>query len=388
MKKILIDCTCLRDKPSGVGFYTYQLIKALTKVPVDDDFVFGIYCQPSMKKWLTRNFSFPQLLQDYSNSYLLPIPVTISNLLAKYYPSFLNQFNSYLPEPDLIHGTDHYVYPYPKSYKVMTIMDLTFIKYPFYSNSIVKTYMDRLKQCLKWTDLVLTISESSKQDIMEYLGVKPEKIVVTYLASRYPNYSLSEEQKSQLKSSISYNFNTPYILFVSTLEPRKNVVNLIKSFNLLKHEYKIPHNLVLIGQKGWYYQEIFHEIKTSPFRENIYHLGYLSDDLVALFYSLADVFVYPSFYEGFGLPVLEAMTLGSPVVTSHTSSLPEVAGDSAIYVNPQEVSSISEGIYRVINNPQLRQDLITKGRERAKLFSWKKMAQETINAYNLLTINN
>jgi glycosyltransferase involved in cell wall biosynthesis len=383
MKKILIDCTCLRDQPSGVGFYTYQLIKALDKIQVDDHFVFGIYCQPSMKKWLTRNFTFPQLLQDHPNSYLLPIPVTISNLLAKYYPSFLNQFNSYLPEPYLIHGTDHYVYPYPKSYKVMTIMDLTFIKYPFYSNSIVKTYIDRLKQCLKWTDLVLTISESSKQDIMEYLGVKPEKIVVTYLASRYTNYSLSDDQKSKLQSSISYNFNIPYILFVSTLEPRKNVVNLIKSFNLLKHEYKIPHNLVLIGQKGWYYQEIFSEINNSPFKENIYHLGYLSDELVALFYSLADVFVYPSFYEGFGLPVLEAMTLGSPVVTSHTSSLPEVAGDSAIYVNPQEVSSISEGIYQVINNPQLRQDLIAKGRERAKLFSWGKMAQETINAYKL-----
>ncbi len=381
MPKILIDCTPIRERPSGVGLYTYNLIQALSKIQSEEDFILGIYRQPSMKKWLTGNFTFPKFIQQYPHIYSLPLPVTIANLLAKYSPSLLTKFDSYLEQPDLIHGTDHYVYPCRNSYKVMTIHDLTFLKYPSYSNSIVKTYTNRIKQCLQSTDLVVTFSESSQRDIQEYFGVAKEKIYITPEASRYsPNY-LKEENIKQLKASISYDFSQPYLLFVSTLEPRKNIINLIGAFNLLKQEYKIPHHLIIIGQKGWNYQQIFQTINSSIFKEDIHHLGYLSDQLVALFYNQADVFVYPSYYEGFGLPVLEAMTLGTPVVTSNSSSLPEVAGDAAILVNPHETTSIAEGIYLVINDSQLRQELIDKGEARAQLFSWEKTAKETLKAY-------
>ena len=386
-KKILIDCTSLRDQPSGVGFYTYQLIKALNHLQKQENFEFGIYAQPSVKKWLMATFNFPKVLQNYPNRYILPLPVTITTLLAQYSPFFLDHFSSYLNQPDLIHGTDHYVYPCRNSYKIMTIHDLTFLKYPSLSNSIVKTYTNRIKKCLDWTDLVITFSQSSKRDIMEYLGVKSEAIFITPEASRYSDYVLSEKSMQKLKASIDYNFQQPYLLFVSTLEPRKNIVNLIKSFNFLKQEYGIPHNLVLIGQKGWYYNSVFKEINISKFKNNIHYLGYLSDDLVALFYSQADVFVYPSLYEGFGLPVLEAMTLGCPVVTSNNSSLPEVGGNAAIYINPHDFISIANGIYQVIDNSQFRQDLITRGKERAQLFSWQKTAQQTLKAYQLILNN-
>jgi glycosyltransferase involved in cell wall biosynthesis len=381
VKKILIDCTPIRERPSGVGFYAYNLIKALTKLQDREDFIFGIYGQPSMKKWLTGRFTFPKLIETYPHLYLLPLPVTITNLLAKYSQFILTNFDSYLEKPDLIHGTDHYVYPCRNTYKVMTIHDLTFLKYPSYSNLIVKTYTNRIKQCLQWTDLVITFSESSQRDIQEYFGVTAEKIYITPEASRYSPNFLRSENIEKLKASISYDFSQPYLLFVSTLEPRKNIVNLIGAFNLLKQEYKIPHHLILIGQKGWHFQEIFKTINSSIFKEHIHHLGYLSDELVALFYTSADVFVYPSFYEGFGLPVLEAMTLGAPVVTSNTSSLPEVAGDAAILVNPYELTSIAKGIYQVINDSRLRQELINRGQARARLFSWEKTAKKTLKAY-------
>jgi glycosyltransferase involved in cell wall biosynthesis len=184
--------------------------------------------------------------------------------------------------------------------------------------------------------------------------------------------------------SIDYDFSQPYLLFVSTIEPRKNIQTLINAFNLLKQTVKLDHHLVLIGRKGWHYQPIFAAIENSPWTHHIHHLNYLSDEDVAFFYSKADVFVYPSHYEGFGLPVLEAMTLGAPVVTSNTSSLPEVAGDAALLIDPNDPMELAEAILKVISGSQFRQDLIHKGKARAKLFSWERTAKETLNAYKSL----
>jgi glycosyltransferase involved in cell wall biosynthesis len=369
MIKVLVDGTALRDKPSGIGLYIYHLIDELAQIQHQENFELHLVYQPSMKNWLTGNFSAFPLLKKYPKLHCLPIPVSLSHRLANY--SNL-RFDRYLDSPHLIHGTDHVVYPCRHAVKAMTIHDLTFIKYPNWVNSRVKTYTGRVKQCLKWTDLIITVSQSTKQDIIEYLDVKPEKIFVTPLASRYAEVPRISRSLDDLK---------PYILLVSTLEPRKNVIHLITAFNYLKQTQKIEHRLILIGQKGWQYEPIFAAIANSPYRQEIDHLDYLSDDRVADFYSQADVFVYPSFYEGFGLPILEAMTLGTPVITSNTSSLPEVAGDAAIWIDPQEPMQMAEAILQVIANPQLRQNLIAKGKERVKSFSWEKTARETLNAY-------
>ena len=295
------------------------------------------------------------------------------------FPWWLEKYTDY---PDIIHGTNFNVYPYQKSLKVITLYDLTYLKYPEYVDRVVANYAPRVKQCLQWADLVITISESTKQDAIDYLKISPEKIHVTPLASRYhPNY-LSLEQQEKLQLSCEYDFTMPYILFVSTIEPRKNIRSLITAFNYLKQKYKIEHNLVLIGKKGWQYQPIFKVIAESNYQKNIYHLDYLSDDLVALFYTRAEVFVYPSHYEGFGLPVLEAMTLGTPVVTSKSSSLPEVVGDAGLLINPDDPIELAEAVWQVLNDSQLQDDLIIKGQKKAQEFSWDKTAKETLNAYH------
>lgn len=385
MLKIVIDATPVEPKPSGVGFYVSNLICALDKLQTLDNFKLGIVYQPGLKKWLKRNFSLPESLKRYTDNYLMPLPVRISDLLLslEFKPS-LSYFEKYFGYPDILHGTNYSVYPCHNSLKVMTIYDLTFIKYPHYIDSVVKTYTQKVQRCLKWTDLILTISESSKRDIVEYLQVSPEKVYVTPLASRYyPNY-LSIDVIEKLEKQSVYDFSKPYLLFVSTIEPRKNILNIISAFNWLKQNYKIEQQLVLIGKKGWSYEPIFAAIENSPWKNEIHHLNYLSDELVALFYSKADVFVYPSYYEGFGLPVLEAMTLGTPVVTSNTSSLPEVTGDAAILIDPQDPIQLAESILKIISDSQLRQDLINKGAERAKLFSWERTAKETLKAYRTI----
>jgi glycosyltransferase involved in cell wall biosynthesis len=382
MLKIVIDVTPLDKQNSGIGFYVSNLINTLYKLQEHENFNLGLAYQPGLKKWLYRDLSFPELLHQYSQLYIFPLPVRISDLLIKleFSPS-LSYFEHYYSFPDILHGTNYSVYPCKDSLKIMNIYDLTFIKYPQYTNIVVKKYTDKVKQCLKWTDLVLTISESSKEDIINYLKVPSEKVFVTPLASRYNANFLSSLDLDKEVENINYDFSKPYLLFVSTIEPRKNINAIISAFNFLKKRYKLEHQLVVIGKKGWNYEPIFTAIENSPWKDEIHHLDYLSNELVALFYSKADVFLYPSHYEGFGLPVLEAMTLGTPVITSNTSSIPEVTGDAAILIDPNDYMQLAEAILQVISDSQLRQNLINKGKIRADLFSWERTAKETLKAY-------
>ncbi len=380
MLKISIDATAIRDKPSGVGLYAWELIRELDKLQSEHNFELGITYQPSVKNWLQNNRETPEKLKAFPQINRLPIPVTISHLLTRFPNPMIGYYARYFHNPDIVHGTDHVVYPHPRARKVMTIHDVTFIKYPEFVSNIVRTYTQRIKECLRWTDLIIANSESTKRDIIEYLGVEEKLIHVTPLAGRYAGYSLSETRPDS-----NYDFGQPYILFVGTIEPRKNITTLIEAFNYLKTRYKIPHNLVLIGQKGWLYEPIFQAINQSPFCDSIYHLNYLSDSAVAGFYRRAAVFVYPSIYEGFGLPVLEAMTLGCPVITSNTSSLPEVAGDAALLINPEDNLELAEAIFKVISDNSFRDNLITQGYARAKQFSWQKTALLTLAAYQSLS---
>lgn len=381
MVKILVDCTCIRNKPSGVAYYTYNLIKALQTTISPSSGTIEVYRQPSFSHWLKRDNSLPPLLEKDFSPLTVNLPVTVSNFLGKS-SGWLTKCDRTFTDIDIIHGTDHYVYPFLSGKKVMTIHDLTFLKYPEYCSKIVQNYTKRIKKCLNWTDLIITFSESTKQDIIDFLGIEKNKIAITSEASRYNQDYLKDKKIERIKSKINYDFNYPYWLFVSTIEPRKNLINLIKAFNILKEKQKINHKLVLIGQKGWQYEAIFAEIENSPYRKEIYHLGYLKDEELAIFYQQAEVFIYPSFYEGFGLPIVEAMTLGAPVVTSSLSSMPEVAGNGAVYINPYDLNSIVNGIDQVINYQDFREKLILQGKEKAKSYSWERVAKETFKAYS------
>jgi len=382
MLRITIDVTPITSTPSGVGLHIFKLVESLLKIEDSESLEIGLAYQPALKNWLKGNLEFPESLKHYSPLYKIPLPVRISNLLLDYYPKFFPRYiEPILEETNIFHGTNYTVFPYQNTQKIISIYDLSSSRYPEYVDSVARQYSKRLTQCLKWTDAIITISESSKQDIVEYLKFPPEKIFVTPLASRYTPQALRNLNLENKSVDINFDFSKPYLLFVSTIEPRKNITAIIKAFNWLKQNQKIEHQLVLIGKKGWKYAPIFAEIENSHWKEEIHHLNYLSDDLVALFYAKADVFVYPSHYEGFGLPVLEAMTLGAPVVASNTSSIPEVAGDAAILIDPNDFMQLAEAVLKVISDRQLRQNLIVKGKARANLFSWENTAKATLKAY-------
>jgi glycosyltransferase involved in cell wall biosynthesis len=382
MLKVTVDATPIDPKPSGVGLYVFNLVEALSRLESSESFELGLAYQPGLKNWLKGNLDFPNNLKHYQNLYQISVPVRATNFFIDYLPRlFPSYIESVLGDTDIFHGTNYTVYPCQNIKKIISIYDLSFIKYPEYVNSVVQQYAKRLAKCLKWTDAIITISESSKQDIINYLNFPAEKVFVTPLASRYNTEFLNRLNLDREIQNCNFDFSKPYLLFVSTIEPRKNIQSIIQAFNWLKQNHKIDHQLVLIGRKGWKYEPIFEAIQSSPWKKEIHHLDYLSDELVALFYSRADVFVYPSHYEGFGLPVLEAMTLGAPVVAANTSSIPEVAGDAAILIDPNEFMQIAEAILTVISDRQLQQEMINKGKARASLFSWENTAKETLKAY-------
>ena len=402
MLNISIDAAAISAKPTGVGLYAANLIQELYALQSTENFNLNIVYQPRFKQWLKLNFAFPASFKNYSpqSLSLLPLPVRLTDLLVSLpFKSAINQFAKYyyhnhnlksanvISRPDIVHGTAYAVYPCPQSLKVMTIHDLAFMKYPEYLTKVsLDFHRNRVKNCLKWTDLIITVSESSKQDIVNYLNFDPQKVYVTPLASRYDDAwrQKIQNQAEFLKSQTHYDFRQPYILFVSTIEPRKNIAGIISAFNLLKNKYQVPHQLVLIGQNGWKSEPIFAAMANSRWTHEIHHLKYLSDELLALFYSQASVFLYPSYYEGFGLPVLEAMNWGTPVITSNISSLPEVVGDAGIMIDPYDIHGICEGLWQIIGDQELSDNLSHRSLARAKLFSWQKTAQETLRAYKTI----
>lgn len=411
MLKVIVDSTPILPKPSGVGLYVKNLISALHDLSLSEDLDLAAAYQPTLREWASGSSAPRPSMPGGRLNARINIPVRLSSLLWGVLgrsPALKEQVATSLDQrfdrPDIIHGTNYAVPPSRKARTILNIYDLTFLHYPQYADAVAKTYGERVRHCLQWTDLVMTVSESSKRDIVEYLQVEPERVWVTPLASQYQAYPaqvnpdqqaasfnsastspLLSHPSSSPNTSLAYDFKRPFLLFVSTIEPRKNITNLIKGFNILKGSYGIDHDLVLIGKKGWSYGPIFDEIERSPWRSQIYHLDYLPDEQVQEFYRHAQVFVYPSHYEGFGLPVLEAMTFGIPVVTANAASLPEVGGDAAIYVDPKEPEELAQQVFRILDDTTLQQELAIKGQQQAQRFSWEATARETLRAYRSLT---
>ena len=287
----------------------------------------------------------------------------------------------YKEKLDIFHFTN-YLAPLmcPCPY-IITISDMTIFTVPdFHTFRRRILHQSLLSILAKRSKAITTISEYSKQDIIKILKVPPEKITVIYLAP-HPIFKPIYNADELLRVRKKYLLPDKFILHVGTLEPRKNLVRLIQAFHELKMESETPHKLVLVGNKGWHFQPVFNTISKLNLSHEIIITEYVPlNDLPAI-YSLADILAYPSLYEGFGLPVAEAMATGTPVVTSNTTSLPEVAGDAAVLIDPASIDSIKEGLKLLLNNENVRMSLMEKGLKRVKEFSWEKAAKETIYLY-------
>lgn len=384
MLTICVDATSVRGQLSGVGFYTLNLIRALEKLQASHNFSLQIYYQPGFKDWLRGRWQPNNQLPEFPTCHCLPLPVTLSDRLVRIPNPILGWLEARLATPDIIHGTDHYIFPSRHSRNLLTIHDLTFLRFPQFVPPIVQRYHHRILRCLPYAAGILTFAESTKQEIIDHYHFPGDRIFVTRQASRYGSQVNSPTTEQATQTPIPYDFNQPYFLFVSTLEPRKNVTGLIQAFNQFKARTQASHQLVLIGQLGWKYDPILTAIADSPYSQAIHRLSYIPNDWLAVFYRRATAFVYPSFYEGFGLPVVEAMNFGLPIITSDRGSLPEVTGDAALIVNPDQPDDLTDALTRLVYESDLPITLGQKSRERAQQFSWQQTAQQTLQVYQAL----
>lgn len=366
--KIGIISEPLNQNLTGIGNYTYKIISELNKI--NHNGKINIYLINSVHTELFR----------YMDELIIR---NIFNRVLKtylWYPYAIIKLNREKTDLNLIHNPSQIpTFFKPKQKYVITVHDITPLLFPKEHKS-GKSFIYRLlfPRTLKTADKIITVSHNTKQDIINYFKTPDEKIKVIHLAADKKYQPLNKEIISKFKEK--YNLDFPFLLYVGTLEPRKNIPTLIKSIYKLKKN-NLPHKLVIAGKKGWKYKSIFSLIEELDLQNDVIFTGYVPDvDLPAL-YNAADMFVYPSLYEGFGLPPLEAMACGCPVITSNTSSLPEVVGDAGIMIDPHDVDELAEAIYEVLTNDGLKANMVEKGLDRAKTFSWERTANETFNLY-------
>lgn len=347
----------------GVGTYVHNLINELIKL---DENIHSIDHEPN-------GFKNEILIKNYFK--MLPFNHFFWNWQLNY------QFNIKKPELDIIHSPESCtIYKKLKNHKtIITVHDIRQVLFPEISTGINKYgYKLFFKKALTNSDKIITVSENTKLDIICKYNVPKNKISVIPLAASHDFQKLNDVKSNHFK--IKYSIDYPFILYVGSLDKHKNIPNLLKAYYKSK-KMGIIHKLVITGKKNLKHTEIFETIEKLSLQNDVIFTGYIPDEDLPLFYNKADLFVYPSIYEGFGIPPLEAMACGTPVITSNTSSLPEVVGDAGIMVNPYDVDELANKMYEVLNNEYLRKEMSKKGLERAQLFSWKKCAAEHLKVY-------
>lgn len=355
---IVILADPIDNQRAGVYVYTKNLIEQLLKIDKKNKYSF-IHERKNAFFKKTNHYIIPKknLLGYGTYRKFFLIPKLIKKL-----------------KPDIVFEPCH-IGPFrtPLSAKrVVMIHDLSPILFPKFhikrSTIIHKLF---LKRALRSSDLILTASEKTKQDIKKYVQTKA-KIKVIPLGISQPKEEIFKIRQTTTKSQ------NPYFLYLGTIEPRKNLATLINAFQDLKKNHKIPHKLILAGEIGWHPEKILKKIRKN---KDIILTGYLSEKEKADYYKNADIFIYPSLYEGFGLPPLEAMSYGTPVICSNGGSLKEIFKNHALLFNPKDKKTLKKHILTLLRNKNLRKKLITTGKNYSKDFTWQKTAKNTLSEF-------
>ncbi len=361
-------------QPTGLGIYVSRLLKALLEIDHRHSYIVWLGC-------VVKATAIPLPFKVRGKVVITRLPTRLFH--HPYFRTFL-WWLGHLPladwlfeHPQVFFSPFYPFLPYRWGALVLTIFDLTPLTLP---ECHLPTTRWTSRLTLLWAkraQRVLTFSEAVKGELIQLLNFDPCRITVTPLAADEGFQPQSPLQVEAVKQR--YGLTAPYLLYVGTIEPRKNLVTLLRAFAPLTKEF--PHLLVLARAKGWMSEPVFAEINERGLQNRVRLLGYVPlEDLPALM-SGADVFVYPSLREGFGLPPLEAMACGAPVVCSDAPALPEVVGDAAITVPPLDKEAWTEVLRKVLKQADLRQEMRQKGLARAKQFSWERTARLTLEAF-------
>lgn len=373
--KVLIDFTQIPIKKAGVGVYAMSLLKSISHIK--NDLVFYII-------FLNDDIEILNLLESNPLKFKT---ISVYKVFRKLPLRFLVEqvflpFIVYKNKISVIHSL-HYSFPFfpLKAKKVVTLHDMTYFLYPEYHKKVHTFFFKTvIKYSIFQCDKIICVSESTKRDVIRILKVNQfykKKLIVIPLGTNIT--SISNEK------NILYKFDLlpkNYFLFIGTIEPRKNLGALIEAYAIFCQKSTVTMDLVIIGKKGWHYEDIFKKVEILKLEKKIKFTGFVNEMEKLSLLSSSYAFVYPSVYEGFGIPVLEAMACGIPCITSNVSSIPEVVGDAGILIDPNNISGIYESMLKLVFNKNYYSSLCFQSLERAKLFSWEKMTLDTLDIYS------
>jgi glycosyltransferase involved in cell wall biosynthesis len=363
--RIGIDARKLHD--FGIGTYIRNLLRQLARLDRDSEFV--VLCRPEDREALAslgENFRpVPERSANYSIAEQIAIPLALRR-----------------EQVTLFHAP-HYVLPaLVRCRSVVTIHDCIHLMFPQYlPNRLALRYArTSIAIAARRAARVMTVSESSKRDILRFVDASPDKIDVIYNAYD-ERFTVEPREEDVVRVRERYQLHDEFVFYAGNVKPHKNLQRLIEAFDLVRKRGLDHLKLVIIGDEISKYTALRRAVHQHQLHKYVRFLGYMPEETLAVMYRLAGVFVFPSLYEGFGLPPLEAMASGTPVVTSNVSSLPEVAGDAAVLVDPYDAQAIADGIHRVLTDETLRRDLRKKGVARAGQFSWEASVRRVHKIY-------
>ncbi len=358
--------------PTGVERYAAEMIKNFAHMDNQNEYV--LYFRTKPEQWfldLPKNFSvkvipFPKFWTQLRISWeMIWHPVDILFIPASALPLW-----------------------HPRK-SVVTVHDVAWRLYPQAFTKFMRWYLEwSTKFAVRNARKILAVSEATKKDLTKFYGISPDRIAVTYLG--YDTETLKPRSYEEVQSVLDkYGLvYQKYILFLGTIQPRKNIIRLVEAFQKLKKQNHIEEKLAIFGGRGWLWEPIVKKIKMVGLDGSCKYFDYAPKDDLPYLYAGAKLLTLPALYEGFGLPPLEAMACGVPVVVSNVSSLPEVVGDAGVLVNPNNTDSIAEGLLKVLINNNLRQEMITAGLAQAAKFTWEETARKTLEVIESLNEKN
>jgi glycosyltransferase involved in cell wall biosynthesis len=377
--RIGIDYTAAVRQGAGIGRYTRELVRALAELNGSHDYV--LFAATGGQRPV--DMAWPPNFQTRW------VPLSERALTILWHRLQLPLWVEFATGPvDIFHSPDFVLPPVRWARTLVTVHDLSFIRYPQCADANLRGYLNKVvPRSVRRADLVLADSQSTKDDLVELLDVEPNKIEVVYPGVE-ERFRPIEDQALLEEVRRRYNLPTRFILGLGTLQPRKNFTRLIEAFASGQVGKFASLHLVIAGGKGWLYEEIFATVEQLDMEERVVFPGFVADGDLPALYNLADLFVFPSLYEGFGLPPLEAMACGTPVVTSNASSLPEVVGEAGLMVEATNVEALAEAMKQVLEDDALREGMIAKGMKQTKKFTWEQAAAKLLSLYEAISNTN
>jgi glycosyltransferase involved in cell wall biosynthesis len=385
-----IDYTSAAWQGAGIGRYSRELVRAIVEQGAAHRYTL-FYAAGGIDRDSPYLAELRRLTDAYAHVRAVPIPFSPRRLTQIWQrlraPLFVELFTGPI---DLLHAPD-FVLPPTRARTLVTIHDLSFLVHPECAEpSMVRYLTDAVPRGLRRADAILADSEATRRDLVRLLSINPARIELVYPAVGARFRPMAPEEVEPVRQRLA--LPDHFVLFVSTIEPRKNLVRLLEAIALL---LQIEHpnlqsticnlQLVIAGRRGWMYDDVFTAIERLGLRDRVRLLDYVHDKDLPALYNLATAFAYPSIYEGFGIPPLEALACGTPTVVADNSSLPEVVADAAVLVSAEDVASIASGLARAVGDGALRSRLRAAGPERARQFTWEQAASRVLACYERIS---